>query len=327
MRTRLAPGGLATYWLPVDQLLPQDTRAVVAGFCDAFPDCSLWRGVAYNWMLVGTAGLGRVTEPTFVRPWNDAVLGAALAGIGVERPEQMGALFIADAGTLAAWVADAPPVTDDFPYRILHRLGSLDLRNDILPVYDDWARADACRSRFATSLFVQAVWPEDLRRRSLSYFEWEGRYADALVRNTFWDPPSIEGLPELDAVLTRSPLRTLALWHLGSHVDEQRYALERAGSGQRLEEILGLGALAERAYERAAESFARAGGSANRCRQAYALALSGRGAEVERIARQALAGQLESEAEFWSWMNRRFGYPSASPAAPAGVRARPSAGR
>ena len=54
LRARLAPGGLATYWLPIYQMQPDEGRAIVRAFCDAFPDCTLWTGRGFEWMLAGS---------------------------------------------------------------------------------------------------------------------------------------------------------------------------------------------------------------------------------------------------------------------------------
>jgi hypothetical protein len=176
-------------------------------------------------------------------------------------------------------------------------------------VYRAWADAEASGRRFAASRFVAAVWPENVRAETPAYFRWEGTLGDAMLDGTSWQPPSVRGLSEVDAVLTRSSLRTLALWFLGTTVEEQRALSELAARGVRHEELLGLGALADRDYERAAEMFARAGGSANECRRAYSLALAGRRSDVEALARARLRlPDQEAEAGFWAWMEDRFAY-------------------
>ena len=48
IRKRLNPGGYASYWLPVQQLEPMDTLAIIKAFCNAFDDCSLWRVPVWN---------------------------------------------------------------------------------------------------------------------------------------------------------------------------------------------------------------------------------------------------------------------------------------
>ena len=303
MRARLAPGGIVTYWLPVDQLMLADTRAVVGAFCDAFPDCSLWNGSGLNWMLVGTNGRSvPATEGHFAGLWDDPVVGGGLRRIGIERPEQLGALLIDDAAGLRERVGATPPLTDDFPYRILTPVGSTSVATEVIPAYLRWMDADQARRRFAASRFVADVWPPAVRAGSLAYFEWLGLLNGMMIAQTAWQPPSTTGLAEVDAVLTRSSLRTLALWLLGTNLDEQHAVRALAARGQRHEELLGLGALASREYGSAAESFGRAGGMANRQRQAYALALAGRWSEAEALE----GGDDGTGAGFWAWMRARF---------------------
>jgi hypothetical protein len=321
LRSRLAPGGIVTYWLPVDQLMVADTRAVLAAFCDAFEDCSLWNGSAFNWMLVGTRGrTAAVAADRFRAVWSDAALGVGLRRIGVETPEQMGALFIADHDVLREWIAGEPPVVDDHPHRILHEVGSTDVWNEVFPVYRRWADAAEAGPRFATSRFVGAVWPQEIRGRTAAYFRWQRMLGAAELDNISWQPPSARGLPELDAVLTGSSLRTLALWSLGTTVEEQEALAALAARGEVHHELLGLGALADRDYGRAAALFERAGGSANACRRAYALAMGRRTGEAAALARER-SGRPGHEAEgpFWAWMETRFGLGAAGPAtAPGG---------
>ena len=57
LHDRLNDGGVATYWLPVEELDEDDARAVTGAFCAAFADCSLWTGAGAHWMLAGTRGL------------------------------------------------------------------------------------------------------------------------------------------------------------------------------------------------------------------------------------------------------------------------------
>ncbi|KKK51166.1 hypothetical protein LCGC14_3117690, partial [marine sediment metagenome] len=119
LHERLAPGGVVTYWLPVYQLSVEESKAIVKGFCQAFRDCSMWTGAGTEWMLVGTRGLrGPVQEAGFRRLWQEPGLGSGLSSIGIERPEQLGALFIGDSEFLAEWTGDTLPLEDDHPHRI-----------------------------------------------------------------------------------------------------------------------------------------------------------------------------------------------------------------
>ena len=324
MRSRLAPGGVVTYWLPVNQLLARDTQAVVGAFCGAFPDCSLWGGSGFDWMLVGTRGLsGRAPEDRFRRPFADPLTRAAMADVGLEVPEQLGALFIGDAAYLRDLVGAQPPLVDDFPHRIM---ADASQQPSSVPraFYRDVMDAGAARGRFETSGFIGGLWPVALRERSLAYFEWQNRIDEGFRTLGSWQPPSTAGLAELDAVLTRTPLRTLALWSMGSGAGEQAAVAVLAARGERHEGLLGLGALADRDYAGAAAAFARAPGADNAYRRTYALALAGRTAEANGVADtiRAHPGRPPDQA-FWDWMDGRFEM-RPPPADPAGAGYRPT---
>jgi len=317
MRSRLSPGGIVTYWLPVEQLLDGDTKAILSAFCGAFPDCSLWAGSGLDWMLAGTNGtLAPVLEEQFSRPWNDLRLRPALADVGVELPEQLGALFIGDANYVRQLSGGEPPLVDDFPQRIM-----ADQLQETAAVPRAYYRrvmdARDARHRFAASPFVARLWPAALRQRTLDCFEWQYQIDEGFKTLSFWQPPSTAGLSELDDVLTRTPLRTLALWSLGSNPAEQSEVAGRATRGDRMEELLGVGGLADRDYQGAADAFARAPGSANVYRRAYALALAGRPAEVEALAVQMRSHpERQPDLAFWSWMDARFGAEGENAATP-----------
>jgi hypothetical protein len=146
-----------------------------------------------------------------------------------------------------------------------------------------------------------------LRERSLAYFEWQNRIDEGFRTLGSWQPPSTAGLAELDAVLTRTPLRTLALWSMGTGAGEQAAVAGLAARGERHEGLLGLGALADRDYAGAAAAFARAPGADNAYRRTYALALAGRTAEANGVADtiRAHPGRPPDQA-FWDWMDGRF---------------------
>jgi predicted membrane-bound spermidine synthase len=317
MRARLAPEGVVTYWLPVGQLLLPDTRAIVGAFCGAFPDCSLWAGAGFDWMLVGSNGLsGPVPEERFARPWRESRTRAAMAEVGLEMPEQLGALFIGDAVFLRELVGEALPLVDDYPRRIMSDAAQ---EPEAVPRAFYWRVMDAgaARERFRASALIAGLWPAALRERSLAYFEWQQQIDRGFLTRAFWQPPSTVGLPELDRVLSETPLRTLALWSGGTNATEQAVVRGLATRGERLEELLGLGALAARDYSGAADAFARAPGAANAYRRTYALALAGHMKEATTLAREIRARtEPPADQAFWAWMNTRFGLVS-SPRSPS----------
>ncbi len=48
VRDHLTPNAALVYWLPVHDLEPLDTLAIVKAFCNVFEDCTLWNAAASN---------------------------------------------------------------------------------------------------------------------------------------------------------------------------------------------------------------------------------------------------------------------------------------
>jgi spermidine synthase len=312
MRERLAPSGIATYWLPTHSLSDRSTLSVLRAFCDAFADCSLWHGSGTDLMMVGTRGAtDKVSEDHFAAQWRDPSVARELAGLGFERPEQLGALFVGDADYLRALTADALAVTDDRPKRITapssSREGLERLRAELMDV-------EAARARFRESPMVQALWPERLREASLAYFEWQG-----ILNDLLWEvgDPRESSVGDLHGVLTRSSLRAPALWLMGSDADRQRI-LEQADAGRRahpaLQLHLGMRRLAARDYAGALEPLQRAEVAEPLRRQAlglriFALAMDGRVETARHLARTRFEelGEAGRMPSFWRWMGAQFG--------------------
>jgi len=246
MAARLAPGGLATYWLPVNQMNPEGARAVIVAFCRAFPDCTLWTGYHFQWVLLGGRDFAsRPTLERFARLWRDP--WRELAASGFEHPEQLGATFLADATQLSRWVGDALPVEDNHPKRI-----AADIRVKPYDEYFELLVPTEARARFETSAWIAAHWPEGLARASGPYFEPQP-ILDGAVEATDQD------LFVVNDFLNESDLRVPVLWLLGSDVPEQRalaLRLQEAGpeAWKRPDYAytMGVGALADRKFADAA---------------------------------------------------------------------------
>ncbi|HET9315982.1 MAG TPA: spermidine synthase, partial [Vicinamibacteria bacterium] len=215
MRGRLAPGGVVTYWLPVYQVHPDEARTVVRGFCNAFPDCTLWNAAALEWMLAGTRdALRPVDEEAFTRPWRDPAVGPRLREIAVESPESLGTAFLADAEQLRAWAGPGEPLIDDYPQRLASHNRELPLAE-----YVRFMDAADARRRFAASRYVATVWPPGLRARTDAHFEWQGVVNAQLLSAYGSAPPP--GLGDLQRVLGRPGFTTLATWIMDSSPREQ----------------------------------------------------------------------------------------------------------
>jgi hypothetical protein len=244
LRERLAPGGLATYWLPVDQLEASDGRAIMRGFCDAFEDCSLWSGFGPEWMLAGTReARGPVSEEAFSGQWREPGVAEELRALGFDRPELLGSTFLADAETLRAVTAGAPALEDNHPLRLSHRRAT-QKAGFFLELADPGAAAE----RFANSAFVARLWPAALRERTLRSFPAQAaidRFAWAIYG---WGE---SGVPELYASVTQGGPRASALWLLGVSATEERIARAsgaRAESDRVAARTLAAAAFADRDY-------------------------------------------------------------------------------
>jgi len=256
IRNHLTANGRTTYWLPVHQLQPLDTLAIIKAFCNAFKDCTLWDGAGLEWMLMGGNDTNnRVPTDTFTAQWRDERVQPELSALGFELPEQMGALFMGDAPYLAGITANVPPVTDNYPLRIsseqVRELGHVPLYAAIM---DERERL----ARFARSDFIEHVWPQELAAQTPAYFRYEGMIKDHFTAGLY--PPTDPAFlwESVDDVLANSRLETLPLWLLGTDRDAQRNALRLAELGGARPEValeLALGRLARRDYAGALQTF------------------------------------------------------------------------
>jgi hypothetical protein len=309
---RLADGGVLTYWLPVYQMEPREAQAVTRAFCDAFADCSLWAGSGLEWLLVGSRGLhGPLSEEGLAAPFQDPHTGRALARVGLEGPEDLGALFVADADVLREWTSGAAPLDDDHPFRLSYRFS---YPGQGEPEYVGLMDPALTRRRFEQSRLIADLWPADLRRRTLDAFGGQ-QIANAWLLRPYTraQPPR---LPDLGSLLARTRLRAPALWLMGwsdAEVDAARKAWAEGVRDGWLEEALGAAALAERDYARAEAHLARAqpqsrhAGPILRWR-VLALLLAGQRAQAVALLPSApgVPDDSPDAAAEWAWLAQTF---------------------
>ncbi len=307
----LREGGIATYWLPLHQLTETSARSVLRAFAEVFPDCSLWNGSGLDLIMMGSRAApeqkaaGPVSAEHFSAQWRDPNTGPELAELGIERPEQLGALFIGDADHVAAITGDAAPLVDDWPKRVAAPETS---------GFGPWQGATAAAERFASSPFIARLWPETIRDATLPYFAHQETINTALLAPRL----SLDHqIGQLHAILTTTDLRAPVLWTLRSDADLQRCAAGRDDVAARYHAAVGF--LAQRRYDEAALAVEGAEANPARRRDAfrlrtYALCLAGRLDEAHRISRErhASAGAPDPLPAFWAWMDRTFGIDPAS---------------
>jgi spermidine synthase len=310
---RLNAGGVNTYWLPVHSLTEDDTRAIIRAYCDVFEDCSLWGAWGLNFMLVGSreASWPR-SESVFRAQWDDPSVGPELRSLGIEVPEQLGAMFMADAAMLAELAGDTLPLVDDFPKRLSSELPDT---NGTVAVFLPWMETELARKRFATSDAIAAMWPARLRERSDAYFEIQR------LINTHSTVAALGGagerILELDPLLTTTTLRTPALWSLGTNIDQIRMAEAQREAGGPIEPLLAstlwaARAFADRDYAAAERHLAEAQQRSPRTAplvyyRLYALCLDERSDEANRVAARAGRWLPAGDEDFWRFMQQRCG--------------------
>jgi spermidine synthase len=249
IREHLTPSGRTTYWLPVHQLQPLDTLAIIKAFCNVFDDCTLWDGAGLEWMLMGGNGArDRVPADTFTAQWRDERVHRDLVELGFELPEQMGALFMGDASYLSSITANVLPVTDNYPARISSKIVD---NPGLVPLYAAVMDEGERLGRFTGSSFIEHVWPQEIAAHSPPYFRYDG-----LIKEHFTDgvyPPVAPAFQwkSIDEMLENSSLETLPLWLLGSDWDSQRNARRLGQTGAARLDVaaeLSLARVAQRDY-------------------------------------------------------------------------------
>jgi predicted membrane-bound spermidine synthase len=312
MRNRLAEGGIASYWLPVADGAVHGVSSIIRAFCEVFEDCSLWSGTLFDWVLIGTRGArGPGSDAAFARAWNDPTIGSRLRSVLFELPQQFGATFIGDAAYLKSLAAATPPLTDNFPRRVL--------ADSPAPLFGDPRHAEAmtayvsaldparARAAFQQSPFIRRLWPPSLLEETLPLFEQR-----ALINAVMAGPATpLRYIADLDELLTKTNLRMLPLWVLGSNKVVQDVASTGDDGTGLVEYQLGVRLIVARSYRAAANYFAAAERRGLRAAwlrplRIYALCLAGEVEAAERLVPNA-EEEDEDSHRFWSWMEARFG--------------------
>jgi spermidine synthase len=214
MKDRLKNGGIATFWLPIGQLKVEESKAILRAFRNAFSNALVWASADEEWIMMGINGAGhKVSEEEIRRLWSEPGSGEDLRRIGVEVPQQLGALFLMDGEEIDHITHDIAPLTDNYPKRLSSQLGDDKVNFRFASAYMD---APSAAARFVRSRTIAQIWPETLNTSIESFFA---------VRQTRFlsDTIGSNKLAELDLYLRGSRLRTPVLEVLGS--DELRFAI------------------------------------------------------------------------------------------------------
>jgi spermidine synthase len=210
MRSRLNEGGIATFWLPINQLKVEETKAILRAFHNAFPNASVWGSADQDWIMMGINGPGsKVTEDELRRLWNHPQTGADLRRIGIEVPQQLGALFLMDGEEIDRITHNVAPLTDIYPKRLTDEPWHDEANHRFALTY---VAAPAAIQHFSHSALINKIWPETLNP---SGAEMDSFF---VLRQTRYLSETIGSnkLAELDLYLRHSRLRVPVLEVLGS---------------------------------------------------------------------------------------------------------------
>jgi len=210
MNSRLKEGGIATFWLPINQLKVDEAKAILRAFHNAFANASVWASADQEWIMMGIKGPGRKIEAEKLRQlWNDPASGADLRRIGIEVPQQLGALFLMDGEEIERITHDVAPLTDLYPKRLTDEYWDDEANHRFALTYLDAASAF---QRFLWSPLINRIWPEALNPETAglqSFFNLrQSRYLSQMTGSN--------ELAELDLYLRHSQLRIPVLEVLGS---------------------------------------------------------------------------------------------------------------
>jgi spermidine synthase len=313
MRSRLKENGIATFWLPINQLKVDETKAILRAFHNAFPNALVWGGADQDWIMMGINGPGRrATENELRQLWNDPTTGADLRTIGIEVPQQLGALFLMDGDEIDRITHNIAPLTDVYPKRLTDRPWDDEANHRFTLNY---LTAPAAVQRFVNSSLFNQIWPETLNPAAT---EMESFFT---VRQTRYLSETVGSnkLAELDLYLRHSRLRIPVLEVLGSDglrvSIAERIAKSSATPPLEVMPDLMAGALAQRKIDRAIqllenEKDGGALGANDTFLLAYLYCLNGSVDKAETlIAANAAAIKKDSFAD-WLWEKLRadFGF-------------------
>jgi spermidine synthase len=208
MKNRLKEGGIATFWLPINQVKVDEAKAILRAFHNAFPNALVWASADQQWIMMGIKGPGRrLSEEELRRLWSEpAAAGQELRRVGVEVPQQLAALFLMDGDEIDRITREVAPLTDNYPKRLTDAVWDEQANLEFTSTYMD---ASSALSRFVWSPIINRIWPETANESLKSFFAVrEMQYVSERIRSN--------QLAQLDLYLRHSHLRIPVLEVLGS---------------------------------------------------------------------------------------------------------------
>jgi predicted membrane-bound spermidine synthase len=308
----LTPGGMATYWLPVNQLTQAETVSILKAFSNVFADCSVWSGAGFELIVLGRRPPCRpVTDKGIAQLWNNPAVSPELKALGLEYPEQLGTLLLADARGVKELTRDGLPLIDNYPLR----LGANIFSDVDASQYSVWQSALNNPEQVNAMPVDQGLLPETFWNRSKGYHKSQQIINDSLIES--YQRPVYEYLHYL---LSETALEAPVLSILYSDQDIQRIA-SRAYSHGSTDPVmyyhLAIGYIAQRNYRSADKFLAIYQGKADKSKaiemyklRLYLSLLSKNTLQYGILQSEynKLTGKTLREADpaYWQWLNVTF---------------------
>jgi hypothetical protein len=181
-----------------------------------------------------------VSREHFSRLWRLAGPGKELRRLGIDRPEQLLAQFMADASALREASAQVPPLEDNYPRRIKSAL----FAEPSTPRYAWLMDAGRARERLETSAWAAKLFPESLIGESRAGFRRRA-ILDA-ASNPDLQRPDYNFWSDVAELVRDTDLVDLPRWLLGSGASAAGIAARIGPADPVAAEHLAIDALANR---------------------------------------------------------------------------------
>jgi hypothetical protein len=151
VRSRLRPGGIATYWLPAFQIGEAATRSVVRAFLEVFPGALLLDAHSQQLILIGRRDGPLAFDPARLREQlrTSPTLARDLRWTSLDRTAEWVGMFAASTATLERATAGVAPLSDDRPrleYESRELVWDRQLPADLFSVADWQSWCPSCAS-------------------------------------------------------------------------------------------------------------------------------------------------------------------------------------
>jgi spermidine synthase len=115
VKQRLAPGGVLSQWIPLEQQPDNLTRGLIASLLEAFSEVTLWIPSDYEAILVASDRPLAVDWARWQQGWAQPPVARSLMDVGFTSPYGLLGTYVAGTQALRRYVQGYPAITDDHP--------------------------------------------------------------------------------------------------------------------------------------------------------------------------------------------------------------------